>query len=756
VIIILFRKWIQSMTALSSLTCVLLVSAALAYPTEPTRVIADFTLRDYRGAERSLREFADRKLVVIAFVGTECPLARLYGTRCGELARQYEPRGVAFIGISSNQQDSVTALGHFAREHKIDFPILKDVNNVVADRFGAERTPEVFVLDGERKIRYRGRVDDQYGIGYNRPKAEHRYLRDALDRLLAGKPVSASVTEAEGCFIGRVQQPARDGPITYCKQIAPILQRRCIECHHQGAIGPFPLTSYEDTVAWAQTIREVVKKNRMPPWHPDPRYGHFVNDARMPDNEKEQIYQWVKSGAPEGDPKDLPPPVRFEEGWRIPKPDLVISLPKPFTVPASGDVVYQFLAVETGFTEDKWVRAAEIRPSNRSVVHHVLVFVQPPGGDPSRRGFASHWLAANVPGARPQICPLGMAKRIPAGSRLLFQIHYTTTGTVQTDQTCLGLVFADPKSVEKEVISEMVHNTKFEIPPGDNDYEVTADLTLEQDTTLLSMTPHTHLRGKSFRYEAIYPDGQQEILLDVPHYDFNWQNTYVLEKPKRLPRSTTLHCVAHYDNSKKNFSNPNPGATVRWGDQTWEEMMIGYFDMVRDDQDLRREPRRPAPATSKAVPLDATLKRLAQNALASQAAFEEFAIAVKKAVPEVDRVCVTDYVGDKLRVERAAYPGDVKKHFAETGFEVNGRLAALAHYALLGINMVHDDLRDRKKARGMDLAAMSDALASSLHVSIVLGDRPATVNFWSNEPKAFSQERTGFLKAVAKEVVHKS
>jgi peroxiredoxin len=741
------------MKAVWSLVLVLVPAVALGGQADKGsplgKKVENFKLRDYRGAERSLSEFADQKLIVLAFTGTECPIAKLYAPRLAELAKEFGPKGVAFIGVNANQQDSITAIGQYAKSSGVAFPILKDAGNVLADRLDAVRTPEVFVLDGERVVRYWGRIDDQYGIGYIRPKATRRDLAEALDELLAGKPVSKPVTDAPGCYIGRVRKETKGTEVTYSKHIAPILQNRCLECHRPGQIGPFSLTSYDEVVGWTETIREVIKEQRMPPWHADPRYGEFSNDCHVPDAEKQLIFTWIDNGAPEGDPKDLPKPVEFAEGWRIPKPDVVIAVPKPFKVPAAGTIPYEFVAVDPGFQEDKWVKAAEIRPGCRSVVHHILVFVQPPGGrgvDKSG-GFITNWLAGTVPGAAPMILSEGMAKRVPAGSRLLFQIHYTPNGTPQMDQSSVGLVFADPKTVKKEVSTEMAVNPKFVIPPHADNHRVDAQATFDQDILLLSMTPHTHLRGKAFKYEAIYPDGSQEILVDVPHYDFNWQNTYILTKPKLLPKGTQIHCVAYYDNSTKNRSNPDPNATVRWGDQTWEEMMIGYFNMTPAKQDLGSNPLPVTKLVRKERPaLDPELKELAQNALASQKAFDAFAAALHKADPKVDRVCLTSFSEDKLKVEWSAYPGNVTPHIAETGFTAPGRFCALGHYALLGNLVVHADI---KKARGADMNQIKQTLASSVHVPVIVEGKPATLNFWSKEGDAFPKEAQELFQALA-------
>jgi peroxiredoxin len=579
------------MNATLILLAVLGISAISETPAErklpSDKPLASFKLRDYRGAWHSLDDCKDKKLVVVAFLGTECPLANRYAGRLAELAKEFEPKGVAFLGVISNRQDSIGNIAQLAKEQKVTFPLLKDVGNAVADQFEAQRTPEVFVLDDKRIVRYRGRIDDQYGIGYSRPKPTRRDLAIALEELLAGKTVSRPITEVEGCYIGRMKRPSAQASVTYSKHIAPLLNKHCVSCHHAGSVAPFALTSYSDAAGWADTIQEVIDEQRMPPWRANPKYGRFSNDNRLTDEEKQLIAQWVKNGAPEGDPKDLPPPPPLVEGWRI-KPDMVITMPKPFTVPAKGMVQYQYFTVDPGFKEDKWVRASEARPGNRAVVHHLVVNVLPPGNKPfGPDNFPIDFLAGGVPGSPPMIRRDGEAKFIPAGSKLVFQVHYTPNGTTQTDQSRVALTFADPKTVRKEIRSDAAINFHFRIPPGAANHRVEADYRFGQDTLLYALFPHMHLRGKSFRFEAIYPDKRCEILLDVPRYSFDWQNAYVLAEPKRMPEGTILHCTGIFDNSAANLSNPDPKSAVFFGEQTWEEMMVGYFDMALVDQDLR-------------------------------------------------------------------------------------------------------------------------------------------------------------------------
>ena len=551
------------------------------------KVVAEFSLADVDGKTHRLSDVTGQPIVVIAFLGTECPLAKLYGTRLAELARHYQRQGVVFFGVNSNCQDTLRELAAYGQRHQIPFPLLKDVGNRLADQLHAQRTPEVFVLDQQRKLRYAGRIDDQYSVGISRDRPRQHDLRDALEDLLAGKPVRRPYTAAVGCYIGRLQQPRENAPVTYSRQIARLFQKHCVECHRAGEIGPFPLVRYDEVVGWADTIAEVVENRRMPPWHASPRHGRFRNARVMTQTERQLIFQWVRDGAPEGNPKELPAPRVFVPGWKLPAtPDQVIAMrDTPFTVPSQGTVEYQYFVVDPQFAEDRWISAAEVIPGNRSVVHHVIVFYRPPQRI-RRRGIG--WLTAYVPGQSTLGLPAGQAKRVPAGSQFVFQIHYTPNGTPQQDLTRIGLTFADPASVQEEVFTLIGVNRDFEIPPHANNHRVTMVLDkFPAQARLLAIAPHMHLRGRSFRFTA-RAAGQQEILLDVPQYDFNWQHAYKLVEPLQLAAGLEIECVAHYDNSKQNLVNPDPTATVHWGDQSWEEMMVAYFEIA-----IPRDPAQP-------------------------------------------------------------------------------------------------------------------------------------------------------------------
>ncbi len=548
--------------------------------------VAHLALRDVLGAPRSLDDWKEKKAIVVVFLCAECPLARQYGPKLGEMAAKYADKQVQFVGIDSNHQDTLAAIEHYQRVHKINFPILRDPGNKLADELGALRTPEVFLLDQAHVVRYWGRIDDQFGIGYARNKPVNHHLEDALDAILAGKSVNVAAVDSVGCRIGRVSRQPK-GDVTYSKQIAPILQARCVSCHQTGEIAPFSLTSYTDASGWADTIREVVESRRMPPWLANPKFGKFSNDCRLSDDETRLLCTWIDNGTPEGDASHEPPKAEFASGWRIPKPDLIVRMPKPFTVKAQGIVQYQYFSIDPGFKHDVWIRAAEGHAGNRAVVHHMVLFFVPPeqkGPRPEDPLFRT--IGSFAPGTPAMIPPEGVSRRVPAGSKLVFQMHYTPNGSEQVDQSEVGLVFDDAKSVRKELKMGAIVNFQFMIPPGVSDYRLKADDDFGEDTLIYAMLPHMHFRGKAFRFTAVYADGKKEVLLDVPRYDFNWQNVYWLAEPKRMPAGSRLLCEAAFDNSADNLANPDPKKPVHWGDQTWDEMMVGSYYYCPANQDF--------------------------------------------------------------------------------------------------------------------------------------------------------------------------
>jgi thiol-disulfide isomerase/thioredoxin/mono/diheme cytochrome c family protein len=567
--------------------------------------VADFTLPKADGGTWSLiRRTRGARAIVVLFLGTECPVSNAYVPVLAALHEKYRGEGVVFVAVNSNVQDDVAEVAQHARAFGVPFPVLKDNGTEVADHFRARRVPEAFVLDGNRTARYRGRIDDRFAKGVKRPRATTDDLAAALDDVLAGKAVRTPVTEVSGCPIGRAERvktevaPAQ--AVTYCKQVARILQNSCQACHRPGEAGPFQLLTYADAAAWADAIAENVREGRMPPWHADPAHGTFANDRRLSDADHRALLAWVDQGCPEGDAAELPAPRRFVEGWGIGQPDEIIAINKEMKVPAqapSGGVPYRYILAGKPFDRDRWVSAAEVRPGNRSLVHHINVYVLRPGRkqlpagdeiserlgkelfeDPSEASMRDiPELVSYAPGDPSFELPAGMAKRIPKGSQLVFELHLVPDGKARTDRSSVGLKYLDGPP-EREVIGGIALNWAFLIPPGAANHRVTATHIFKRESVILSLSPHMHLRGKSFEYALITPGGTREVLLSVPKYDFNWQTTYHLAEPRRVPKGATLECTAVYDNSENNPSNPDPRAFVIWGDQSWNEMLLGYFD----------------------------------------------------------------------------------------------------------------------------------------------------------------------------------
>jgi hypothetical protein len=398
---------------------------------------------------------------------------------------------------------------------------------------------------------------------------------------------------------------AAAGAPTFSKEVAPLLYKNCATCHRPGEIAPMSLLTYEQVRPWAKSIREKVLSGQMPPWHATEPRGTFLNDRRLSDDEKKTLAAWVDSGAPQGDVKDLPPAPQFAEGWEIGQPDLVLSMEKPYDVPAGGTIEYQFFTIPTNFTEDKWIQAIELRPGNRSVVHHILAFVREPGkpaeppafmtvlpkmsprpaprdgNAPQQRqgGRTGTLIATTAPGTNAIIFEPGSALKIPARASILFQMHYTANGKATTDQSSIGLIFAKG-APHREIRTASFMNPLLKLPAGAADQAIDSAIEFTEDTRVTALFPHTHLRGKSWEYRLIYPDGQSQVVLSVPKYDFNWQTYYVFTIPLMAPKGSRLEATAHYDNSINNKWNPDPKVDVRWGEQTWEEMQysgITYY-----------------------------------------------------------------------------------------------------------------------------------------------------------------------------------
>jgi len=547
--------------------------------------VADFSLEASDGRRVHLMEEVEgRKLTVLAFTSVGCPITKLLAPRLARYERQFRERGVRFLGIDPNIQDSAIELATFAKDAGIEFPILLDPQHVVTDRLGVTRTTEVFVLDADFQLIYRGAVDDQYSVGAQKPAPNNDYLVDALEAGLAGETIDAPRTEAPGCLIGRVADETSQ--VTFWRDVAPILWKNCVECHRSGQPGPMELLDYEDAKGWAPTIAEVTAGGRMPPWNADPKFGHFVNARGLTETEKAVLARWNSGGAKEGDRKDAGvAPTFTDPEWAIGKPDLVLELPKEEAVPAEGVVPYRYVTLDPHLDHDVWVQRIEVKPGNRAVTHHVMTFLVPPGRSPEsvlndpEAGVGSLQFAGNVPGGRPIVLPDGTGMFVRAGSRFLFQLHYTPNGKAAVDRTRMALVFSRvPVTVEAK--SYAITDFKINIAPNDDAATFTMEKSFREPIRLTALVPHMHLRGKSFRFELVRAGAAADaaaILLDVPRYDFNWQHTYALSQPLALAPGDKLRITATFDNSKANPFNPDPNKRVRWGEQTFDEMMVGFI-----------------------------------------------------------------------------------------------------------------------------------------------------------------------------------
>lgn len=541
------------------------------------RRVPNFVLPDPAGKQVGLADFREKNFLAVVFLSCECPISNQYLPVLNEIQEKYAARGLQVVGINAQAGDTAEKIAAHARDFKIAFPVLCDARQSTADILGAERTCEVFLLDPQRFIRYHGRIDDRYQYTTKRDTPDRSDLTSALDEVLDGKDVTVKSTEVAGCLISRPRRGAARGEITYSKQVARIIQEKCQDCHHPNTAAPFALMTYEDAVNWGAMMKEVVLQRRMPPWHADTRFGDFREERRLSQDEVDTVVAWINDGTPQGNPADLPAPVSYPEGWRIGKPDVIYELPHEVTIPAKGTVPYLYFETKLNFTEDMYVQACEARPGNRAAVHHIVLFYKLPNERGGR--MFENWIDGAAPGNIPVQLPEGMGRKIPAGASLVWQMHYTPTGKEEKDRSQYAFKFCKQKpKYESKVAS--IRNTRFRIPAGDSNFRVDSNFTAPKDLLVYSFSPHMHVRGRDFEYRAVYPDGTREILLSVPQYDFNWQSAYRLKSPKRLPAGTRIECTAHYDNSKGNPANPDPKKNVTWGDQTWEEMMIGYLDYV--------------------------------------------------------------------------------------------------------------------------------------------------------------------------------
>ena len=587
-----------------------IVATAFASASNPK----DLSFTDVKGVTHSRKTLSSKKATVFLFVSAQCPISNVYTPRFLELDRVYSKRNVQVFAVYSDVQESLKEILRHSSDRGYTFPSVKDSQNRIADILGAKATPEAIVTDSSGSVRYRGRFDDN-------PVATHITSHDlikALDAVLTGTPVANPETVAVGCSIRREKAPlvAVEGIPTYAKEIAPILRSKCESCHHPGEVAPFSLTTFQQASAWATDIKKYTQNRQMPPWKPTPGYGEFLDEEHinLTDAERSLIAKWVDGGAPSGDLKSAPPATKFVSGWKLGKPDLIIEPAKTFTLKPDGDDVYRHFVIKTNFTEDRFVRAVEVHPGNRQVVHHVIAYID---GQPNQKGeYASEnldgkendgepgyvsfggpgfnpsgILAGWAPGNEGRFLEDGLGVFVPKGARLVLEVHYHKNGKVETDKTQLGVHFCRA-TVEKNVAADFVLNFGFKIPPGAERHEVRATYQVSTDSHLLGVTPHMHLLGREMKVWAELPDGSVKPLVWIKDWDFNWQNNYYLKQPMALPKGSKIKLLAYYDNSAKNPRNPNRNALkpVGWGEQTTDEMCVTVLGLTKDSEHLHRAP----------------------------------------------------------------------------------------------------------------------------------------------------------------------
>jgi peroxiredoxin len=579
--------------------CTIFAILALAWPAmgQPAQPGAAeiFRLEDHLRKSWALADFADHKAVVLITHGVGCPIVRQLTAEVERLRDDYAKKEVAFFWLNANRQDTREDIAEEAAEYEVTVPVLVDETQRITHSLGCPRTAEALVIDPKNgwRIVYRGAIDDRFDYGAEKPEVKQAWLRDALDAHLAGEAIATAKTETKGCLIAYKSYEE----VSYAHDIAPIIEQKCFTCHHRGGVGPFALSSFRRVDGWSEMIREVVRTKRMPPWHADRASGPFQGDRGLTVEEEAKLLAWIENGAQRGE--DEPDPLAAvtppEKGvWSLGEPDLVVQLREPIEVPAEGVIDYQYITVSTGLTEDKWVRAWEVLPTDETVVHHALVFVLYPKEyrhiQPNTQGGLEGFFASYLPGG--DVVPLdpGVGQFLPAGSALTFQMHYTTTGRATTDQTRMGLWFHDAPPANALDI-KAAHETDFLIPAHAKDYEVEAWFEFERPATLLGVSPHMHYRGSRFNFHIHQSGGGEVTLLNVPFYEFDWQPMYIFPEPLEIPAGAKIHCVGAFDNTKFNPRNPDPGKAVEFGIQSWEEMFIGYLGISRPRDDARYAPR---------------------------------------------------------------------------------------------------------------------------------------------------------------------
>ncbi len=536
---------------------------------------------DYMGHE--LYRMTDAKVIVMVTTGNGCPIARNLTPHLKALKAQYGGQGVQFLMLNSNLQDGRDAIAKEKEEFGIDIPILMDTHQLVGEQLGVTRTAEVFVIDPKTwKIVYRGPLDDRMDYGTQKAKADHPWAADAIEAALAGRQALAANRQSPGCLIDFPERAKLAATrISYVKDVAPILEAKCVACHVEGGIGPFAMTSYEMVKGFSPMIRETLRTDRMPPWNADPHVGKFADDKSLSSVEIKTVVHWIEQGAPRGDGVDpLAAKRRVAEVWPLGKPDLILDLPQ-YKIPASGVVDYQRPIIVNPLTEGKWVRASTYVVNQRQAVHHFLsgyLKEIPKDGQANESRWGAS-LGGYAVGAESTLWPKNVGSYLPPGGALGFQAHYTPFGKEVTDASKIGLYFyKDGEKPDLMMRNSVVVDNSISIPAGEARHKETAYIDVPKEMLLYSAFPHAHYRGYASDLWLQLPDGSRKRILAMPRYDFNWQREYTFAQPLKIPAGSKLIANYWYDNSRQNPANPDAKRVVPWGDQSWDEM---FYTAIR-------------------------------------------------------------------------------------------------------------------------------------------------------------------------------
>lgn len=596
--------------------------------------VGDLQLTDVAGKRHALHELRGKDATVVVFLSFDCPISVGYCDTLARMTAEYRPRGVACVGIVC-AADAETDLPGKVKECKVPFTVLRDDDCRAADLFGATATPEAFVLDRAGVLRYRGRIDNAYAARLKRnSQTTSQDLRSAIDDVLAGRPVASPATQPVGCPITRPKPaPVTSGPVTYYRDVLPILQKNCQSCHRPGEVGPFALTTYRQTVNWASDIKDYTRSRKMPPWKPA-EGGPFQNERSLSEADVRTLAAWADGGMPEGNPKDAPPPRRFADGWQLGTPDLVLEPTAEFRLGGTGKDVFRCFVLPTNLTDDRFVSAVEVRPGNPRVVHHALLFVDaagkgrkleaaarlkaepgaPDGGPGYSVGMGVGFVPQGgmggwAPGVLGRRLPAGTAYYLPKGSDVVVQVHYHRDGRPETDRIRVGLYFSkEPVSRRYQgitVAGNQAGGRFFMIPAGATDFHVRGSVWVDQECDVYSVMPHMHLTGRSVRVTMTSPGESAQTLVAIPDWDYNWQEIYFFERPIHVRPGTRFDIDAAYDNSAGNPNNPSsPPRLITFGEETTNEMCFGFLGAASDRPGRIAQRRKPLPDAAKAAPQD--------------------------------------------------------------------------------------------------------------------------------------------------------